>query len=75
MFSMRQRHQEDHRCRQEQLFLSSVPASTAPRGKNPKKHETQRAGANVEGVGNPSAKVPGANDFEVLAIPSAIAED
>jgi hypothetical protein len=75
MFSMRPRHQEDHRCRQEQLFLSSVPASTAPRGKNKKKHETQRAGANVEEVGNPSAKVPGENGFEVLAIPSAIAED
>ena len=75
MFSMRPRDQEDHRCRQEQLFLSGVPASTAPRGKNPKKHETQRAGADVEEVGNPRAKVPGASDFEVLAIPSAIAED
>jgi len=75
MFSMRPRDQEDHRCRQEQLFLSGVPASAAPRGKNPKKHETQRAGASVEEVGNPRPGVPGASDFEVLAIPSAIAED
>jgi len=75
MFSMRPHDQEDHRCRQEQLFLSGVPASAAPRGKNPKKHETQRAGANVEEVGNPRPGVPGASDFEVLAIPSANAED
>ena len=75
MFSMRPRDQEDHRCGQEQLFLSGVPASTARRGKNPKKHETQRASANVEEVGNPRAKVSGASGFELPAIPSAIAED
>jgi hypothetical protein len=54
MFSMRPRDQQDHRCGQEQLFLPGVPASAAPCGKNPKKHETQRAGANVEEIGNPA---------------------